>query len=132
MLRPILVHLLPGSFEPDDLRGGMAVVIDVLRATSTIIHALAAGARSVVPCGEIEDARQMAIAAPRGTVLLGGERGGLRIPGFDLGNSPAEYAHGTVAGKTIVITTTNGTRALVRAKEARRVLIGALCNQSAV
>jgi 2-phosphosulfolactate phosphatase len=132
MSRPILVHLLPGLFEPPDLRGGVAVVIDVLRATSTIIHALAAGAERVVPCGEIDEAQRVASDAPRGTVLLGGERGGLKIPNFDLGNSPAEYTRESVAHKTVIFTTTNGTRALLRAKEARRVLIGALSNVGAV
>ncbi|MBS0262061.1 MAG: 2-phosphosulfolactate phosphatase, partial [Planctomycetes bacterium] len=63
---------------------------------------------------------------------LGGERGGLRISGFDLGNSPAEYATDQVAGRTIVFTTTNGTRALIRARQARRVLVGALLNLEAV
>jgi 2-phosphosulfolactate phosphatase len=132
MSRPIRVHLLPGFFEPADLREGVAVVIDVLRATSTIVHALAAGARSVVPCGEINEARQIAAVEPPDMILLGGERSGLKIPGFDLGNSPTEYAHPTVAGKNVIFTTTNGTRALIRAKEARRVLIGALSNLSAV
>jgi len=132
MSRPIIVHLLPGLFEPADLREGVAVVIDVLRATSTIVHALAGGARSVIPCGEIDEARRIAAAAHAGEVLLGGERGGLKIPGFDLGNSPTEYVHSVVSGRTVLFTTTNGTRALIRAKEARRVLIGALSNLSAV
>src|SRR5262245_7977597 len=132
MTRPILVHLLPTLFQPADLRGGVAVVIDVLRATSTIIHALAAGASSIIPCGEIDEARNTAKKFPRGTVLLGGERKGLKIPGFDLGNSPADYDHKVVAGKTVIFTTTNGTRALLQAKEARRVVFGALSNVGAV
>ncbi len=132
MSRPILVHLLPSHFEPGELQGGVAVVIDVLRATSTIIHALAAGADAVVPCGEIDEARRLAEGRPPGTVLLGGERGGLKISGFHLGNSPAEYSRETVAHKTVVFTTTNGTRALLRAQEARRVLIGALSNVGAI
>jgi 2-phosphosulfolactate phosphatase len=132
MSRPICVHLLPGLFEPAVLRGGVAVVIDLLRATSTIIHALAAGATAVVPCGEVDEARRLAAQAQPQTVLLGGERGGLRIPGFDVGNSPAEYTREVAAGKTLIFTTTNGTRALIRAKEARRVLIGALANLEAV
>jgi 2-phosphosulfolactate phosphatase len=132
MSRPILVHLLPAHFEPSDLRGGVAVVMDVLRATSTIIQALAAGAESVVPCGEIDEARKLADRSPPGTVLLGGERGGLKIPGFDFGNSPGEYTRDAVTGKTLIFTTTNGTRALLRAREARRVLIGALSNLGAV
>jgi 2-phosphosulfolactate phosphatase len=132
MSRPIFVHLLPDHFRPAELRDAVAVVIDVLRATSTIVHALAAGADAVVPCGEIDEAQRLAKGPPLGTVLLGGERGGLRIPGFDLGNSPAEYTREIVTGKTVVFTTTNGTRALLQAKEARRVLIGALSNVGAV
>jgi 2-phosphosulfolactate phosphatase len=132
MSRPINVHLVPGLFEPADLRGGVAVVIDLLRATSTIIHALASGATSVVPCGEVDEARRLASQAPAGSVLLGGERRGMKIPGFDLGNSPGEYTRELTAGKTLIFTTTNGTRALIRAKEARRVLIGALANLEAV
>ena len=76
MSRPISVHLLPGLFEPADLRGGVAVVIDLLRATSTIVHALAADATSIIPCGEVDEARRLAAQAPAGSVLLGGERGG--------------------------------------------------------
>lgn len=132
MSRPILVHLLPTLFDPIDLRGGVAVVIDVLRATSTIVQALAAGATSVVPCGEIEEARSIAARAAPGTVLLGGERKGVMIPGFDLGNSPGDYTHKVVGGRQLIFTTTNGTRALLRAKEARRVLTGAISNLSAV
>lgn len=132
MSRHILVHLLPQLFEPADLRDGVAVVIDVLRATSTIIHALAAGAKGVVPCGTIDEARQMAGDAAPGTFLLGGEREGLKIPGFDLGNSPTDYTPAVVAGKKVIFTTTNGTAALLRAQDARRVLIGALTNLSAV
>lgn len=132
MSRPVFVHLLPGLFEPPELRGGVAVVMDVLRATSTIIEALAAGAEAVQPCGDIDEARRLAAVAPPGTVLLGGERGGLKIPGFDLGNSPAEYTRKAVAGKTLIFTTTNGTRALIRAQESRRLLIGALSNVGAV
>jgi 2-phosphosulfolactate phosphatase len=131
MSRQVFVHLLPVLFEPADLQGGVAVVIDVLRATSTIIHALAAGAECVVPCGEIDEARRVAVQSPAGTVLLGGERGGLKVSGFDLGNSPVEYDSGKVRGKRIVMSTTNGTRAMIRARGARRVLIAALINSTA-
>src|SRR5260221_2263163 len=125
MPRPIFVHLVPALFEPADLRGGVAVVIDVLRATSTIVHALAAGAKAVIPCGEIDEARQVAARSPAGSVLLGGERKGLRIPGIDLGNSPTDYTPDVVTGKKIIFTTTNGTRALIRARDARRGAVGA-------
>lgn len=132
MSRPIFVHLLPDLFEPADLREGVAVVMDVLRATSTIIQALAAGGECVIPCGEIEEARRIAAALPSGAAILGGERHGLKIPGFDLGNSPEEYTSTIVSGKRVIFTTTNGAQALIRAREARRVLVGAFTNLSAV
>jgi 2-phosphosulfolactate phosphatase len=109
--------------------GGIAVVIDVLRASTTIITALAHGALRVEPVLTIEEAR--AEAAGRGA-MLGGERGGRRIDGFDLGNSPLEYGRDRVAGRSIVITTTNGTAALHACTRAAEVLIGAVVNRSAV
>lgn len=129
--RQIDVYLLPALVEPPALAGKTVVVIDVLRATTTIVHALAAGATQVIPCLEIDEAKKAAaeLASP---IVLGGERGGLPIAGFDLGNSPAEYTHERVAGKTVVFTTTNGTRAMKRCHAAARVLVGAFVNFSAV
>jgi 2-phosphosulfolactate phosphatase len=129
--RQIDVYLLPDLVEPAGLAGKTVVVIDVLRATTTIIHALSAGAVEVVPCLEIAEARRIAAEVGR-DLILGGERGGLPIPGFDLGNSPAEYTPQRVAGKTVVFTTTNGTRAMQRCKLADRVLLGAFVNFSAI
>jgi 2-phosphosulfolactate phosphatase len=126
------VHLLPEGVTTDDMAGSTCVVIDVLRATTTMVYALAAGALGVIPCLTIEEARQRAAALPAGQSVLGGERGGLPIPGFDLGNSPSEYTPQVVVGKTLVLTTTNGTRAFGRCKHAREVLIGAFANLSAV
>jgi 2-phosphosulfolactate phosphatase len=122
--QPVLVHLLPTHPAEGSLAGGVAVVIDVLRATTVIVHALAAGCRAVVPSGEIEEARCRA-AGITGKVLLAGERRGVPIPGFDLGNSPGEYTAKVCKGATVVLTTTNGTRALLRAAEADRVLVAA-------
>ena len=132
MLRPCFVHFLPALFEPAELIGGISVVIDVLRATTTIIHALAAGAASVIPCGEIDEARHHAAGFAGGTVLLGGERGGVRISGFDLDNSPTSYTADRVEGRTLVFTTTNGTRALLRAAQADRVFVAGFVNLHAV
>jgi len=129
--RQIDVYLLPTLVEPSELAGKSVVVVDVLRATTTIVTALAAGASQVVPCLDIEEAKRLA-AEIGSLALLGGERGGKQIPGFDLGNSPSEYSTEKVSGKTIVFTTTNGTRALLRCKAARRVLLGAFVNFSAV
>jgi 2-phosphosulfolactate phosphatase len=106
------------------------VVVDVLRATTTMVYALAAGATMIVPCREVDDARQRARNFPG--ALLGGEREGLPIDGFDLGNSPAEYQADKIAGRPIVLTTTNGTRAIDSCHMARRVLFAALVNRSAV
>ena len=110
--------------------GGIAVVIDVLRASTTIVTALAHGAAGVRPVLTVEVARALAASFGSG-VLLGGERGGLRIDGFDLGNSPLEYSRARVAGRRIVITTTNGTAAVDACTDASEVLIGAIVNRAA-
>lgn len=128
-MRTLRAHFLPDLTTPDALAGGVVVVIDVLRASTVIVHALAAGAREVIPCLEIEDARRVAAGL---LAVLGGERGGLPIEGFDLGNSPEEYTPEKVAAKTVVFTTTNGTRAMQQCRQAKRVLIGAFVNARAV
>src|SRR5437762_2088702 len=89
--RDVQVHLLPALIPPGRLTGGLAVVVDVLRATTTIVYALAAGCKAVRPCVEVDEARELANQMRAGRVLLGGERGGLPLPDFDLGNSPREY-----------------------------------------
>jgi 2-phosphosulfolactate phosphatase len=126
------VHLVPDLVEPAELSAARAVVVDVLRATTTIVHALAAGARAIIPCREIDESRRLAATFPPGEVLLGGERAGLPIEGFQLGNSPAEYTPEIVAGKTVVLTTTNGTRALVHCRCASEILSGAFVNLGAL
>jgi 2-phosphosulfolactate phosphatase len=130
--RDVQVHLLPQLAPPGSLIGGLAVVIDVLRASTTVIHALASGCTAVRPCAEVEEARALANGMRAGRVLLGGERGGVPLQGFDLGNSPREYTARVCRGTTLVLTTTNGTRALLRAAEAERVLIAGFVNYSAV
>lgn len=131
MTRALRTHLLPELFSPATLADGVAVVIDILRASTTMTAALSAGATRVIPCGEVKDAHEQA-AQLAGDVILGGERGGKRIAGFELGNSPAEYRAETVRAKTVVFTTTNGTRALLRAQFARRVLVGSFWNLHAL
>jgi 2-phosphosulfolactate phosphatase len=130
--RDLQVYLLPELVPAERLRGGLAVVIDVLRANTTILHALAAGCTCIRPCADVDEARALAGALPAGKVLLGGERGGLALPDFDLGNSPREYTPARCKNTTLVLTTTNGTRALLRAADADRVLIAAFANFSAV
>jgi 2-phosphosulfolactate phosphatase len=127
---PLDVYLLPSLVEPEALAGRVAIVIDVLRATTTIIHALAGGAAEVRVCQEVEEARRLAADCPG--AVLAGERGGLRIPGFHLGNSPMEFTPQAIGGKTVIFTTTNGTRAMVRCRGAQRVLLAAFVNFSAI
>jgi 2-phosphosulfolactate phosphatase len=126
------VHNLPTQIAPDALAGSTVVVIDLLRATSSICQALAAGATEVVPFLEVEDAIAAWAKSHREKVVLGGERHGQRIDGFDLGNSPSEYTPASVGGRRVFITTTNGTRALDHARQASRVLLGSFLNLSAV
>lgn len=130
--REVHVHLLPELAPPRSLAGGLAVVVDVLRATTTIVHALAAGCPAVRFCAEIEEARNLADGLRAGRTLLGGERAGVAPPGFDLGNSPLEYTAAACKGRTLVLTTTNGTRALLRAAQAERTLAAGFVNFSAV
>ncbi len=117
------------AFTPDELAvAPTGIVIDVIRATSTICQALSSGYERVLCAAEVEDARALAAS---GGVTLGGERLGIRIEGFDLGNSPREYL--TVRTPTLAMSTTNGTRAIVTAAErCERVLIASLLNLAAV
>jgi len=128
----LYVHLLPRLADPALLAGGVAVVVDVLRATTTISHALSNGASEVIACLEVEDALSAAKAFAPGERFLGGERGGARIEGFDFGNSPGEYSRDVVAGKSVIFTTTNGTRAMLECRSAARVVLGAFVNASAL
>jgi len=116
-----------------DLSKTTCVVFDVLRATSTIITALGNGAAAVIPVEEIDDALRLKRERPE--LLLAGERGGVRIrkgrTTFDLGNSPREFERQAVEGRTIVITTTNGTRALLACRAAPLILVASFLNLSA-
>ena len=114
------------------LQDHTVVVIDVLRATSTVVAALAAGAEAIYPVVSIEDAMKLATSLGRKEALLAGERRGHRVEGFDLGNSPGEFTAANVGGKRVVMSTTNGTGALVAAASAERVLVASLVNLSAV
>lgn len=110
--------------------GGLAVVMDVLRATTTLTVALAAGAARVTPVASPEAAFELGRRRPN--ALLCGERGGLKVPGFALGNSPFEYTAERVAGRELVFASTNGSLALIAAHRSRRRLIAAFVNASAV
>jgi 2-phosphosulfolactate phosphatase len=114
------------AFSPADitaaaLQGRSAFVIDILRATTTMCAALHHGARALIPVSSTEEALRLAQTIGRDEVLLAGERRCVPIPGFDLGNSPREMAESTVRRKTLVVTTTNGTRALLACQGAAAV-----------
>jgi 2-phosphosulfolactate phosphatase len=126
------VLLTPGELMPGDVAQRTVVVIDVLRATSTIVEALAAGARALYPVADIEEALKLANTLGRDEVLLCGERRALPIEGFDLGNSPGDFTAERVGGKLIVMTTTNGTGAMVTASVGVRVIVGSWLNLTAV
>lgn len=130
-------------FTPAELHGAEAaariVVIDVLRASSTMIEALHNGARAIFPVATAEDAATLTQSLGRDSALLCGERNGLPIEGFDLGNAPAEFTRDRVADRSLIMTTTNGTRAFLKAAEQSnasdgvdRILAGSFLNLGAV
>lgn len=126
------VFLTPGELSPADILDRTVVVIDILRASTSIVQALSEGAKSIYPVASIEEALRLANTFGRDDVLLCGERKCLPIEGFDLGNSPREFVHERVAGKTLVMSTTNGTHVISLTGGAERVVIASLLNLKAV
>ena len=122
----------PGNLVPGMIQGRVVAAIDVLRASTTIAAALANGARNVVPLDSADEAIMRAKQFTRSEVRLGGERKMLPIPGFELGNSPREYTREAVEGKTVLLTTTNGTAVLTQLPGARDVVVASYVNFSAV
>jgi len=123
-LTPAEIALLPAA----DLMRTTCVVFDVLRATSTMLTGLAHGVKEIIPAATLEEALSARERRPH--ALLGGERHGEKIDGFDLGNSPFEYQ--SAAGRTVISTTTNGTVAIRACSGAERVFIGAILNLEAL
>jgi len=119
------LDVLFSPVQADELffTGKTTVVIDVLRASSTIITALTNGAKEVVPVGTVEFAVKVSGGIFGGQTLLGGERNTKKIEGFALGNSPSEYTKEIVSGKTIVFYSTNGSRAIVKAKYSANLFV---------
>lgn len=111
-------------------RGDLIIVIDALRSGTCIVNALTNGAEAVIPTATLKEAYKLHGQHPE--YLLAGERGGRKPTGFDLGNSPLEFTPEGVKGKSLVITTTSGTAALVRSQAAKWVLVGAFLNARAV
>lgn len=128
----MLIEVLPSAGSPwmPQLADKIAVVIDVFRATSTMVTALANGCQAIIPVLTTEEAMERRISEQG--ALLGGERKALRIEGFDLGNSPLEYTPEKVGGKKVIMTTTNGTRAIQAVAGSRRVWIASLLNLESI
>ncbi len=116
----------------DLIKDKIVVVIDMLRATSVITTAFMNGCKEVIPLLTVEEAFEKRNLLNRNECILGGERRAVKIDGFDLSNSPLEYTKELVEDKTIIITTTNGTRTLTSCTSADRIFIGAMINAGAV
>jgi 2-phosphosulfolactate phosphatase len=122
------IQFLPFSPDPSTLSQKTIAVIDVLRATSVIVHAISQGALEVIPVATVEEAFQSAKHFLQGATLLGGERGSKKIEGFDLGNSPREYVREKVEGKRVILTTTNGTKAFHSVSSGKEIMAGSFFN----
>ena len=126
------VFFSPAEVAEAPVEQRVAVVIDVIRATSTMIQALANGARAIFPTVSTEEAIKLASSLGREDTILCGERKGIKVEGFDLGNSPGEFTPDVVREKQLVMSTTNGTRAFLAVEGAERVLATCFMNLSAV
>ncbi len=121
--RSMRLHVVfaPGGLLPADVQGRTVFVIDILRATTSMCAALHHGAKAIIPVASTEEALRLAQTIGSADVLLAGEKECVRIPGFHLGNSPLEMTESAVRGKTLIVTTTNGTKALLAAQGAAAV-----------
>ncbi|OLE60286.1 MAG: hypothetical protein AUG10_06560 [Gemmatimonadetes bacterium 13_1_20CM_2_70_10] len=126
------VFFTPLGLNAGDLSGRGVIVVDVLRTTTSIVTALANGAKAVVPASTSEEAVRLTANLEKNGYVLAGERKSLKIEGFALGNSPREMTPDAVGGKTIYFSTTNGTPALVAAQGGDPVLVAAAVNFSAI
>jgi len=124
------VLLLPAELPARPRPERIAVVVDVIRATTSIVSACQHGARAVLPVASPDEA--LALAAQRPGAVLAGERRGTHIPGFAIGNSPREFTAASVGGREVILTTSNGTRTLRLVDSGRRVAIAAFLNRAAV
>lgn len=126
------IEVLPSAGSPilPNLEDKLVIVIDVLRATSTMVTALANGCQAIVPALFPEEAMEKRLMLPG--ALLGGERQAVRIEGFDLGNSPFDYVPEKIGGKRVIMTTTNGTRAIRAAEGAQTVWMASFLNLQSI
>jgi len=128
----VSLHLTPIEVHEEKLKDTISIVVDVLRACTTICAALAAGAKEVIPADSSAGAIQLASILSKDTILLCGEREGRIVEGFDLGNSPLQYKPSLVKGKTLIFSSTNGTPAIVKTRQSIKTYIAGFVNQDVV
>ncbi len=130
----MIVDIIPSLKEitPQKIYGKTAIVLDIFRCTSTIVTASANGCSEVIPVLNPEEALEVSSRLEEGSFIVAGELSGKKISTFELGNSPHEFTKEKVFGKKIVLTTTNGTRAIKSCKPAKNLLIGSFINAGAV
>jgi 2-phosphosulfolactate phosphatase len=127
----VVVFFTPAGLTPAEVQGRAIFVIDILRATTTMCAALSHGAKAIIPVASTEEALRLSQTIGSTDVILAGEQNCLKIPGFQLGNSPLEMSEVTVRGKTIIVSTSNGTKALLACQGAQSVYPTAAVNLSA-
>lgn len=120
------------TFQEEILRNKVVVVIDVLRASSTIITALMNQAKGIIPVEDMGEASRISQSVDSDNLLLCGEKDGVKIEGYDLGNSPLEYSVDRVKDKTLIFNTTNGTKAIKKAVGSSNLFVGSFLNLSTI
>lgn len=127
-MKTIEVCLTPDLIHQHELKGKVVVVVDIFRATSCIVTGLANDVQAIKPVGEVEETK----ALGKEGYLMAGERGGIKVPEFDMGNSPFEYQSDNVSGKKVAISTTNGSQAIIKSADAKEIIIGAFLNLESI
>jgi 2-phosphosulfolactate phosphatase len=128
----VSLYTRAGELSEAAAKGNHVVVVDVLRTSSTIVRAYENGAEWIIPVAQVEDATRLVQTLDREKALRGGEREGRMIEGFDLGNSPLEYTSKIIKGKTLILSTSNGTLAITGSAAATEIVVGCFLNLSAV
>ena len=127
-MKTVEVCLTPDLIQHFNLKGKMVIVVDIFRATSCIVTGLAYGVNAIYPVATVEECKSY----KKKGMIIAGERGGEKVAGFDVGNSPYEYMNDEFQGKDIAVTTTNGTQAILKSIGADQILIGAFLNLRAM
>ncbi len=126
------LFLSPSEIQPDKIKDRLAIIIDVLRASTSMIMALSNGCEGIISVSDIDQAKRVAQKFPPETVLLGGERNEMLIPGFDLSNSPLEYSSDRVKDKRIIFTSSNGSRLFNYVQKAQKTVVAGFVNMTVV